>query len=317
MARSKIKDRLAKIIQENPDKSLSDLFNEYSEFSEVVDNEELSKFVVDTYEKVHKKKDDVIINKKPQEPEEMLEFIGLPDDLEPEPEPIQRNDDRQTTQEKQEKDELIKLIKEQQKIILDQQKKIQDHDQKLNDIINIFQTFMSNPSALLEMVGAGSQQVNQNKEQEQSVQPEQTQPQQAQQPKQNPQLQQSMLQKQQAINTLKNASSGGSPFDFNKLHDVLKSVAIITSNLGQRQQASPMDIIGNITNSVDIATTIASSIGEGLGKLFDTFNKMQDRAFKSWALKSKAGVAEEDIEKLLEQKLEEKLNSLINRGGGE
>jgi len=313
VARSNIKNKLAKIIRENPDKDLSELFSEYKEFGVVTNDEDLSRYVTSVYEEVHSVKDDTVIDKKPQTPEEMLEFIGLPDDLEPEPEPVQRKDDRQAQQE--EKDELIKLIKEQQKIILDQQKKIQDHDQKLNDIINIFQTFMSNPNAILEMVGAGTQQAAQQQEQEQPTKQEQPNPQQAQQPKQNTQAQQAMLQRQQAVNTLKGVSSGGAPFDFNRLQDVLKSVAIITSNLGQRQQASPMDIIGNITNSVDIATTIASSIGEGLGKLFDTFNKMQDRAFKSWALKSK-GVAEDDIEKLLEQKLEEKLNSLINRSGG-
>ena len=289
--KDKLKDTIVKIIQENPDKSLADLFKEHKEFSQVVNDEELSKFVVKTYEQIHSK-DSAINNAEPKQKQE--------------------NKNHQQTMTQNEND-LVQLIKEQQKIILDQQKKIQDHDQKLNDIINIFQTFMSNPNALLEMVGGTPEQAQQPQGQKEQTE---QQPQQSQQ--QTQMNQQAMLQqKQQAMNVLKSTAASGSPFDFNKLQDVLKSVAIITSNIGQpKQQASPMDIIGNITNSVDIATTIASSIGEGLGKLFDTFNKMQDRAFKSWALKSKAGAAEEEIEKLLEHKLDEKLNSIINRGGG-
>jgi len=286
-----LKKRISQIIHENPDKSLSDLFNEYEEFSEIVDDEGLSKFTVETYNSLQEKLNNEAQNKKQQT--KQSKSADKP---------------KETTQQTQNQDELIQLIREQQKLILDQQKKIQDHEQKLNDIINIFQTVLSNPNALMEMLGGQMPTQQAQQTQEQPSEKENVQPQ------QNNAQQPTMQQRQQAMNQLSKAT-GGNPLDFNKLQDVLKSIAIITSNLGQRQQASPMDIIGNITNSVDIATTIASSIGEGLGKLFDTFNKMQDRAFKSWALKSK-GVAEEDIEKLLEQKLEEKLNALINRSGG-
>ena len=290
-----IKERIKQIIYENPDKTIAELLSEFDDFRVITDDEELSKFAIDTYDKFHeelnKKKLGNVRPKKKKEAE------------------AEANSEEKTQNSRTNgQDELIQLIREQQQIILDQQKKIQDHEKKLNDIINIFQTIMNNPNALFEMIGMGAAQQAQQPQQEQAEQP-QPQPQ----PQQQPQ-QPTMQQRQQALNALQSAK--GNPLDINRLQEVLKSIAIITSNLGQpRQQASPMDIISNITNSVDIATTIASSIGEGLGKLFDTFNRMQDRAFKSWALKSK-GVAEEDIEKLLEQKLEEKLNTLINRAGG-
>lgn len=189
--------------------------------------------------------------------------------------------------------------------------KINEHEQKLNNIIEVLQTLMYQLANMANIQGMGvtpgvnmSPQAQANHEQPIS----QSQPQQQVSPQDQVQAQTNQSQ----VAGIK-LGAGNNPLTLEQIKGVLDSIAIITSNLGRRQ-AGPEDIISSITNSVGIATSIASSIGEGLAKLFDTFNRMQDRAFKSWALKAKAGVTEEDIEKLVEEKLMNVLSKYQDRG---
>ena len=198
--------------------------------------------------------------------------------------------------------QVTTAIQEQQKIILDQQKKIQEQDQKLNDVVGVIQSFISNPQAVLGALGQGEGQTGATAPASEAP----NQPGAGEQPQASPTAGPPSFPTPQG--------TAGSPFDFNRIQDVLKSIAVITSNMGgPQQQAAPQDIVGNITSSVEVATHIASSIGEGLGKLFDSFNKMQDRAYRSWAVKSKTGLPESEIENMIEKKLEKVASKVYNR----
>ena len=198
--------------------------------------------------------------------------------------------------------QVTTAIQEQQKIILEQQKKIQEQDQKLNDVVGVIQGFIANPQAVLGALGQGEGQTGATAPASEAP----NQPGIGGQPQTPP--------APGSPDQVPGPGAGRSPFDFNRIQDVLKSIAVITSNMGgPQQQAAPQDIIGNITSSVEVATRMASSIGEGLGKLFDSFNKMQDRAYRSWAVKSKTGLPESEIENMIEKKLEKVANRLYNR----
>ena len=187
--------------------------------------------------------------------------------------------------------QVTTAMQEQQKILLEQQKQIKDHEQKLNDVVSVIQGFISNPQAILSAVQAGPQpdagQQQPDGEAAQSQSPA------------------------QGLGALQQGGGGG-PIDLGRIQEVLKSIAVITSNMGGPQQQQPQDIVGSITQSVQMASSIASSIGEGLGKLFDSFNKMQDRAYRSWAVKAKTGLPESAIEEMVEKKLEQVVTKLYN-----
>ncbi len=212
--------------------------------------------------------------------------------------------------------ELIKSladqIAQQSKIIQEQQAKMMEQEQKINNILTTVNTVMENPQMLFELLGqpkASSPNIDiEGVDPEEAlskggvkIEGEASLQQQTPQPQQQP---------QQAVGGLGQAAKG---IDFDKISDVLKSIAIITSNLGAPQPRQQQNPVAPIIQSIDVATSIAGALGEGLGKLFDAFNRMQDRAYKSWAVKAKTGKAEEDIEKVIEDKLEKKLSAILEK----
>jgi len=187
---------------------------------------------------------------------------------------------------------IAETIKKQNEIIAEQQKKIEEQDKKINDIIGVITALLQsggagvldqNPNGMVENTENNQEEVNIPGNAPNSGQPavsNQTQPQQQ------------------------------NPFNADRLTELIKSIAIITSNVGGPKE--PPNPVGSIHDAISIASSIAGALGEGLARVFDAFNQMEERAFKSYATRFKSiKFDDSDIEKAVERAIEKKLKFLV------
>jgi len=196
---------------------------------------------------------------------------------------------------------IAETIKQQNQIIAEQQKKIEEQDKKINDIIGVLTALLQNtPSGMLGQSGVnesagmeGSEIENQNIQENVEEGGEK---------KVSATESSAMLQQQRQTQN---------PLSFDRVNELLKSIAIITSNMGgpRREEANP---VGSIHQAIDIASSIAGAFGEGLSRIFEAFNQMEERAFKSYAARFKSiKFDDSDIEKAVERAIEKKLKFLV------
>ncbi len=110
-----------------------------------------------------------------------------------------------------------------------------------------------------------------------------------------------------AINEVASTSAQIPPaFNMDSIGKLVNAVAVISSNFGKKEpvETNPMAMVNNIQSSVELAANIAGTLGSGLGKIFEGFNSMQDRAWKSWQGRSaqqNAGVSKDALKNALKE----------------
>jgi len=210
---------------------------------------------------------------------------------------------------------LLAKIKEQNEYLtnelIEQKKKVAEQEQKINDVINTATQLLQNPQALapvIQKMMGGSQQpsasTSENAGQQTISEPKDEVVNQA---------------KQEAIKSvLTNPMPAKPAMNLDTIKQIANAVAVITSNMGGgRRESNPGSIIENIQSSVGLASQIAGALGEGLGKMFDGFNQMQERAWKSW---QKRTVSQKVADKIDKNTLKEVIKDIIieeQKGGGE
>ncbi len=188
--------------------------------------------------------------------------------------------------------EISNAIKEQNKIIINQQKKIEEQDKKINDIIGVITAFLQGG---IDIPG------QQMQGQDQDISDNQG--------------QQNEMENQGAFGVSQNravvANKQGT-FNMDRLTEVLRSIAIITSSMNPpRNEGS--DVVGSIQQAIGIASSIAGAFGEGLARIFEAFNQMEERAFKSYATRFKSMKMDDDVEKTVEKTVEKAVEKVIEK----
>lgn len=115
-----------------------------------------------------------------------------------------------------------------------------------------------------------------------------------------------------AINEVANTTGQIPPaFNMDSIGKLVNAIAVISSNFGKKEpaEANPMAMVNNIQSSVELAANIAGTLGSGLGKIFEGFNQMQDRAWKSWqgrSVKQNTGISKDTLKDVLREIMLEK-----------
>jgi len=189
---------------------------------------------------------------------------------------------------------IAEIIKKQNEIIAEQQKKIEEQDKKINDIIGVITAFLQSGGA----VGFGQAGASQDESGFENIgdQDKDTEP------------DKSVVSAQNQNKAVINQQQ--TPFNMDRITELLRSIAIITSNIGGPKE--PPNPVGSIHDAISIASSIAGALGEGLARVFDAFNQMEERAFKSYAARFKSIKFDDaDIEKAVERAIEKKLKFLV------
>jgi len=195
---------------------------------------------------------------------------------------------------------ISNAIQEQNKIIVNQQKKIEEQDKKINDIIGVITAFLQNggilPADNSENVSSGDssgtdQPINSG---EGYITGDKSLPNQP----------------------APNQPGPPSPFNIDRLSEVLKAVAVITSSINAPKKEDT-DVVGSIQGAIGIASSIAGAFGEGLARIFEAFNQMEERAFKSYATRFKSVKIDDDIEKVVEKAVEKTIDKKLKLGGND
>ena len=187
-----------------------------------------------------------------------------------------------------------------EKSLVSNKRKIDEQDTKINDMVSTFTNLLQNPEQLAQLISGAMQPTTQNTPQVANQEgqnagvagggQDNTNPQSAS-PAAQQRVEAPKLQAGAVGNLLKSVVSGGaSPsaapgtFNLESIKQLVNAIAVITSNVGGRskQAENPMSMIENIQSSVALAGNIAGSLSNGLGKIFEGFNSMEDRAWKSW-----------------------------------
>lgn len=188
---------------------------------------------------------------------------------------------------------ISSAVKEQNRIIIEQQKKIEEQERKINDIISVMTAFLQNDMGM----AVSQQNVGEFQEQTGNGQERQIQPSIQSTPTQAP----TQPQKQ-------------SPFTLDRITEFLKALGIVVSNVGSPRNQEGTNIIGSIQEAISIASGIAGTFGEGLARIFEAFNQMEERAFKSYAARFKSlKIDESDIERAVEKALEKTLAKKLKK----
>lgn len=208
------------------------------------------------------------------------------------------------------------------KAMVTQQEQITDQNTKLNGMLDIFNGLMKNPTI--------SQLVSQ------SI------PQQPNQIESNPQVKQTDNDAEQPIQTMQEiaAGTGAAPnstpdigmvknivkngtapvipgqFNMDSIKQILGSLSILSSNLGGRKEEPVQNPIAGMMNGIEVASQIAGAMGNGMATLFESFNKMQDRAYSSLKEKKTGSPMAGKITKtMLKSALKEMMDESQNTDG--